>query len=81
MLGPDCHRERYGPLDSKSDYVTDLEPPAAPEDTGARAAVLDRIKQALVTSRLTLASQSTGANPYDRRVDRRRGTVWGKRSR
>jgi hypothetical protein len=70
-------------LDTKSDYVTDREPAAAPEDADAdaRSAVLDRIKQALVTSRLTLASHSTGADPYDTRKDRRRGTVWGNRSR
>ncbi len=68
-------------MDTKTDYVTDREPAAVPEDADARSAVLDRIKQALVTSRLTLASHSTGADPYDTRADRRRGTVWGNRSR
>jgi hypothetical protein len=68
-------------LDKKSDYVTVVEPAAGREDADERTAVLDRIRQALVTSRLTLASHSTGSDPYDSRADRRRGTVWGNRNR
>jgi hypothetical protein len=68
-------------LDTKPDYVTDVEPQAAPDDRGAGPAVVERIKQALVTSRLTLAGHSTGADPYNSRRDRRRTSVWGNRSR
>jgi hypothetical protein len=68
-------------LDTKPDYVTDLEPQAAPDDRGAGPAVVERIKKALVTSRLTLAGHSTGADPYNSRRDRRRTSVWGNRSR
>ena len=66
---------------TKPDYVTDLEPQAAPGDSGVRPIMLDRIKQALVTSRVTLAGQSTGKDPYDSRRDRRRTSVWGNRVR
>jgi hypothetical protein len=68
-------------LDTKPDYVTDLEPQAAPVEPGLGPVMLERIKQALVTSRLTLAGQSTGADPYNSRRDRRRASVWGNRSR
>ncbi len=68
-------------MDTKPDYVTDAEPEGSSEQTGARPLVVDRIKQALVTSRLTLASHSTGTDPYDSRVDRRRGSLWGNRRR
>ena len=68
-------------MDTKTDYVTELEPKAAPEAAAVRPPVLDRIKQALLTSRLTLAGQNIGADPYDNRLDRRRAPLWGKRSR
>jgi hypothetical protein len=42
---------------------------------------VERIKQALVTSRITLAGHSTGADPYNSRLDRRRASVWGNRKR
>ncbi len=68
-------------MDTKPDYVTDSEPHAASEATSAQPAVVERIKQALVTSRLTLAGQNTGTDPYDSRRERRRTPIWGNRSR
>ncbi len=69
-------------MDTKADYVTDEDAPVAPSDSGIRPVMIDRIKQALVTSRVTLAGQSTGADPYDTRRDRPRGLVWaGHRDR
>ena len=71
-----------GPLDTKPDYVSNVEPQAASDGPGLEPVVLERIKQALVTSRLTLAGQSVGADPYNSRRDRRRrASVWGDRSR
>jgi hypothetical protein len=43
--------------------------------------VVGRIKQALVTSRLTLGSQSTGSDPYDSRRPDHPGSVWSARRR
>lgn len=68
-------------MDTKPNYVTESEPAAAPGDSGVRPVVLGRIKQALVTSRLTLGSQSTGGDPYDSRRERTPGSVWGNRGR
>ena len=67
-------------MDTKPDYVTEPQPQAAAVETGVQP-VFDRIKQALVTSRLTLAGQNIGADPYDSHHDRRRALVWGNRSR
>jgi hypothetical protein len=64
-------------MDKKPDYVANAPPQPAAEDADRRPLVIDRIKQALLTSRLTLAGQSTGADPYNRRRDRRRTSVWG----
>ena len=68
-------------MDTKPDYVTGPEPQSAPDEVPARPPVVERIKQALVTSRLTLAGHSTGTDPYDSRHDRRRAPLWGNRSR
>lgn len=68
-------------MDTKPDYVTEPEPQTAPGDVRSPPPVLERIKQALVTSRLTLAGQNIGSDPYDSRRDRRRTPVWGNRSR
>ena len=68
-------------MDTKPDYVTDSEPATAPGNSGVRPVVLGRIKQALVTSRLTLGSQSTGSDPYDSRRERIPGSVWSNRVR
>jgi len=68
-------------LDDKPDYVSDPEPQAAPAPTDAQPVVFDRIKQALVTARITLGNQNTGADPYNCRADRRRTSMWGNRRR
>lgn len=68
-------------MDTKPNYVTDPEPHAVPEAVSVQPPVLERIKQALVTSRLTLAGQNTGTDPYDSRYDRRRAPIWGNRCR
>ncbi|HEV7432906.1 MAG TPA: hypothetical protein VGN77_07675, partial [Steroidobacteraceae bacterium] len=66
----------------KPDYVADVdEAQPAPSAADTRPVVVDRIKQALVTARLTLGGQNTGADPYDTRRDRRRAPVWGTRRR
>lgn len=41
-----------------------------------RDAVLLSIKQALITSRLTLSASDAGADPYDRRQGANPGSVW-----
>jgi hypothetical protein len=43
--------------------------------------VVHRIKQALVTSRLTFGSQGTGSNPYDTSSEHNPGQIWGNRLR
>jgi len=68
-------------LNRPSDYVTEGEPDIEPGDSGVRPVVVNRIKQALVTSRLTFGSQSTGANPYDSGSERHSGQIWGNRLR
>ena len=47
----------------------------------ARPAIMENIKRALVTSRLTLTDQDAGSNPYDSGRGRNPGSVWLKRSR
>ena len=68
-------------MDTKPDYVTDSEAATAPGNSGVRPVILGRIKQALVTSRLTLGSQSTGSDPYDSRRERIPGSAWSDRVR
>ena len=68
-------------MNRPSDYVTEGEPDIEPGDSGVRPVVVNRIKQALVTSRLTFGSQSTGANPYDSGSERKSGQIWGNRLR
>ena len=46
-----------------------------------REAVLLSIKQALVTSRLTLTEQDAGADPYNRRQGPNPGSMWALRNR
>ena len=75
---PNSHRERA--LDDKPDYVSDPEPQVSPAQADAQL-VVNRIKQALVTARLTLGNQNTGADPYNCRADRRRASMWGNRRR
>jgi hypothetical protein len=68
-------------LDTKRDKAADAEPVNEAGEAALRPFTLDRIKQALVTSRTTLAGQSTGADPYNSRRDRRRSCLWGNRKR
>jgi hypothetical protein len=58
-------------------------PPAADpvSTTDARSITLNRIRKTLVTSRLTLAAETAGGDPYDSRRGREPGAVWGIRSR
>lgn len=65
----------------KPRYVAD--PPAADQalSTDARSATLNRIRKTLVTSRLTLAGETAGRDPYDSRRGREPGAVWWNRSR
>jgi hypothetical protein len=54
---------------------------ASADATGSRPMVVNRIKKALVTSRLTLGSQDTGLDPYDSRCAANPGAVWSGRVR
>ena len=65
-------------MDQKSPYVTPPRPTPASQDR--QRAVLEQIKKALVTSRLTLAGQNAGGNPYDA-GGARQGAIWTNRSR
>jgi len=56
-----------------------LHPPCS-DDTG-REAVMLTIKQALVTSRLTLAECDAGADPYNSREGKSRDLERGRRNR
>ena len=68
-------------MDRRSDYVIEREPDTEPGGSGVRPVAVHRIKQALVTSRLTFGSQSTGTDPYDSRSERNPGRVWSNRVR
>ena len=70
--------EDQGP---KSRYVAG--PPAAEPVSlaDARSATLNRIRKTLVTSRLTLAGETAGSDPYDSRRGREPGAVWWNRGR
>ena len=52
--------------------------PATPD---VRGETFNRIRKSLVTSRLTLASDAAGGDPYDSRRGRAPGSVWGQRRR
>jgi len=52
-----------------------------PAATDVRGDTLNRIRQSLVTSRLTLATDTSGGNPYDSGSGRSPGSVWGQRRR
>ena len=43
--------------------------------------MLDHIRKTIVTSRLTLAGETAGGDPYDSRRGRGHGAVWGNRGR
>lgn len=46
-----------------------------------RKTVLESIKKALITSRLTLSDQGAGSDPYDSQRGRNPGSVWTQRRR
>ena len=66
-------------VDKPNDQVS-AKPEEAKSDSGSRPLV-DRIKHALVTSRLTLGAQDTGLDPYDSRRVAVPGSVWNGRVR
>ncbi len=66
-------------LEKKPRYVADPAPRAEPSVADARDATLERIRRTLVTSRLTLAGEAAGSDPYDSRRGREPGAVWGNR--
>ena len=68
-------------MNKPKDYVSATQRQPETEDPEPRPAMLALIKQALVTSRLTLAGETAGDNPYDSRPGRDPGSVWGNRSR
>jgi len=68
-------------MDEKVDKASDTEPANGSGAPETRADTIDRIKQAMVTARTTLAGHSTGADPYNSSRDRRRASVWGNRKR
>jgi hypothetical protein len=70
-----------GHLIKRTNHVIGTQPRCEAEGPEPRPAMLERIKQVLVTSRLTLAGETAGANPYDSRRGRDPGAVWGNRSR
>ncbi|MDE2219692.1 MAG: hypothetical protein KGJ52_04855 [Gammaproteobacteria bacterium] len=47
----------------------------------ARSATLNRIRKTLVTSRLSLAGETAGGDPYDSQRGREPGAVWWNRGR
>lgn len=65
----------------KSRYVADR--PAADQASAddTRSATLNRIRKTLVTSRLTLAGETAGRDPYDSRCGHEPGAVWWNRIR
>jgi hypothetical protein len=71
-LEDQAHKPRYA-----------ADPPAADQTSSgdARSAMLNRIRKTLVTSRLTLAGEKAGGDPYDSRRGREPGAVWRNRRR
>jgi hypothetical protein len=65
---------------SKRDFASEVRRPPASDDTG-REAVMLSIKQALVTSRLTLAGSDAGADPYNARQRKNPHLEWARRRR
>jgi hypothetical protein len=65
----------------KSRHVADPPAPDQESTADARSATLNRIRKTLVTSRLTLAGETAGGDPYDSRRGREPGAVWWNRGR
>ncbi|MBS0388933.1 MAG: hypothetical protein JSR15_10675 [Proteobacteria bacterium] len=66
--------------DSVAD-ATEASESVAPAEADVRGDTLNRIRKSLVTSRLTLAAEAAGGNPYDSGAGRGPGAVWGQRRR
>ncbi|MGH8252448.1 MAG: hypothetical protein ACRES2_00285 [Steroidobacteraceae bacterium] len=54
---------------------------AAPDAPNVRRETFQRIGRSLLTTRLALAEDAAGVDPYDSRRGRNPGAVWGKRRR
>ena len=65
----------------KSRYVDEPPAPEQAPATDVRSATLNRIRKTLVTSRLTLAGEAAGGDPYDSRSGHGPGAVWWNRIR
>lgn len=65
----------------KPRYVADAPAADPASSTDVRSATLNRIRKTLVTSRLTLAGETAGGDPYDSRRGREPGAVWWNRRR
>ena len=68
-------------MDKKPHFVVSPQPRAETDAADARSATLDRIRKTIVTSRLTLAGETAGGDPYDSRRGCGPGAVWGNRGR
>jgi hypothetical protein len=68
-------------VERPAEYVTEHEPESKAGDSGVQPLILNRIRQVLVTSRLTLGTQNTGLDPYDSRRAPSPGAVWSDRVR
>ncbi|HEX9472866.1 MAG TPA: hypothetical protein VF931_01660 [Steroidobacteraceae bacterium] len=67
--------------ESRPDIARDAPQRPSGLQRSGREAVLLSIKQALVTSRLTLTEQDAGADPYNRRQGPNPGSLWALRNR
>lgn len=70
-------------LDDTGTHAKAIPSRVAVADFAGRPAVMTKIKKALVTSRLTLADQNAGGDPYNSRTGEGEGAgaVWRGRSR
>lgn len=68
-------------LDTPRKQAVDPETEDSANKTGSRPIMVHRIKQVLVTSRVSLAAQGTGLDPYDSRQASSPGSVWSDRTR
>ena len=68
-------------MEKKPHYVASSQPRAQTGAADARNAMLERIRKTIVTSRLTLAGDAAGGDPYDSRRGCGPGAVWGNRGR
>jgi hypothetical protein len=73
MLGSMLETPRTPLLDTETEHSANK--------TGSRPIMVHRIKQALVTSRVTLGAQGTGLDPYDSRHASSPGSIWSDRTR